>query len=214
MPEDIIKRVETLAPPSQAEVVFGNRNGEIDKEQWQEQGDPQEEYFDANAYEFENEADISHEADDKIIDNQELQDIRNEDPGVDDRANANSGVGIEPGNDDLEVMVEDKEHQGVQEDAQIQMVHQQTMVMKRQVRKMTMKRSQTVLIQSQEVADKSRSERTYMITMSSPSISHLAHRHHQYGKPLESIPKVLELSHQQMMQCCNMPSLNILLNKG
>jgi hypothetical protein len=63
-----------------------------------------------------NEDDISLECDDEIIDNQELQDIRNEDPGVDDEANANSGVGIEPGNDDLEVMVEDEEHQGVQKD--------------------------------------------------------------------------------------------------
>jgi hypothetical protein len=53
MPEDTIKRVETLAPPKQAEVLFGHRNGEIDQEQWHEQGNPQEEYFDANAYEFE-----------------------------------------------------------------------------------------------------------------------------------------------------------------
>jgi hypothetical protein len=54
-----------------------------------EQGDPQDEYFDENAYEFENEDNISLEADVKIIDNQELQYIINEDPGVDDEAHAN-----------------------------------------------------------------------------------------------------------------------------
>jgi hypothetical protein len=38
MPADVVRRTKALAPSDQGEVVFGNRIGKPDKEQWQEEG--------------------------------------------------------------------------------------------------------------------------------------------------------------------------------
>jgi hypothetical protein len=92
MPADVIKIVETLSPPNQTGVMFGDRNDTPDQVHWQEEDDPQEEYHDENEITFENEDDVSLVADEMVVDQQEVNNLGDVINAFEDEMVAGPGV--------------------------------------------------------------------------------------------------------------------------